>query len=54
MIRKRFCDEFQKEITTYLENKIDNSYRGDSYQLGKISAYEEILKKLKDVVVMSC
>lgn len=53
-IRSDAIDEFQKEITTYLENKIDNSYRGDAYQLGKISAYEDILKKLKDVVEMSC
>ena len=43
-----------EEMIIYLEKKIDNCYRGDAYQLGKISAYEDILKKLKDVVEMSC
>ena len=36
-------------LISYLEKKIDNCYRGDAYQLGKISAYEDILKKLKDI-----
>lgn len=38
------------EFKKFLENKIDNTYVGDSYQLALVTAYTVCLEKVKAIL----